>query len=127
TTHHRRRDGLALPRGGAAALAARGLLLRGRAALAGGRAGRARARLLAAAARRARGVRDARGALLRHPLLLQLLVLLLVFDRCSFTWHVRRFPLLGAVKRHALRATLYAWTSRARTRGSRSTGRPHGP
>src|SRR5947208_11064287 len=37
------------------------------------------------------------------------------------------FPLLGAVKRHALRATLYAWTSRARTRGSRSTGRPHGP
>src|SRR5205823_7698461 len=74
---------------GLAALAARGLLLRRRAAL-GGTA--ARARLLAAAARGARRVGDPRRALLRHALVLQGLVLLLVLDAWPFVGHVRRFP-----------------------------------
>src|SRR6266576_2561381 len=84
-----RRRYLALPGCSLAALAAGGLLLRRRAAL-GGVA--ARAGLLAAAARRARRVGDLRRSLLRHPLVLQGLVLLLVLDVCSFIGHAWRFP-----------------------------------
>src|SRR5919198_1981075 len=84
---------LALPRGRAAALAARGLLLRGRAALLrGALGGAAGAGLLAASARRARRVRDLRRALLRHAFLLELLVLLLVLDVCALVGHVERLP-----------------------------------
>src|SRR6266498_4308242 len=78
---------LALARGGLAALTAGGLLLRGRTALARAGAGRPRVRLLAASARSARRVGDPRRALLRHPLLLQLLVLLLVLDAWSLAGH----------------------------------------
>src|SRR5438477_4444807 len=85
--------GLAVPRGGAAALAAGGLLLRGRAALLrGALGGAAGAGLLAAPARGARRVRDLRRALLRHALLLELLVLLLVLDVRAFTGHAARIP-----------------------------------
>src|SRR5207237_2709805 len=77
-----------LARGCLSALAARGLLLRGRAALLGARARRRGVGLLAAAARRAGRVRDLRRALLRHPLFLQLLVLLLVLDAPTFVWHL---------------------------------------
>src|SRR5438445_276574 len=48
-------------------------------------------RFLAAAARRARRVRDLRRALLRHPLLLELLVLLLVLDARSLAGHAASF------------------------------------
>src|SRR6266540_3475965 len=107
-------DRLALACGGAAALAACGLLLRSRSALARGGTGRARVRLPAAPARGTGRVRDPRGALLRHPLLLELLVLLLVLDAGSLAGHrgapfvvgSRAFPLLGATKHAALRATL---------------------
>src|ERR671914_2198825 len=67
----------ALARGGLAALAARGLLLGGGAAL---RGAAARAGLLAATARGAGRVGDLRRALLGHPLVLERLVLLLVLD-----------------------------------------------
>src|SRR5919198_1643840 len=86
---------LALPRGRAAALAAGGLLLRGRAALLGGAAG---AGLLATPARGARRVRDLRRALLRHALLLELLVLLLVLDVGAFIGHATYVPCLRAIK-----------------------------
>src|SRR5919198_1664215 len=79
----------ALARCGLAALAAGGLLLRGRATLARARARRPRVRLLSATARRAGGVRDPRRALLRHALFLELLVLLLVFDACALVRHLR--------------------------------------
>src|SRR5205814_2308712 len=65
------------------------LLLLGRAAPARAAAGAAsRARLLAAAARCARGVGDLRGALLGHALLLQAFVLLLVLDVGTLRGHV---------------------------------------
>ncbi len=59
----------------------------GRAALATRCAARAGAGRLAAAARRAGRVRDLRRALLRHPLVLQPLVLLLVLDARSLAGH----------------------------------------
>src|SRR5438552_11256045 len=49
-------------------------------------------RLLAAAAGGARRVRDLRRPLLRHALLLQLLVLLLVFDAWSLSRHGLTVP-----------------------------------
>src|SRR5438128_1413394 len=70
-----------------AALAPGRLLLRGRAALRGA-ALRARGmRLLAAVLRRVGRVRDLRRALLRHPLLLQRLVLLLVLHVRALARH----------------------------------------
>src|SRR5205085_8920060 len=89
-----------LPRGRLAALAACRLLLGSRAALRRAAAGTAAARpgLLAAAGRRARGVRDLRRALLRHALLLQLLVLLLVLDVRLLARHWSP-PLLGSSHR----------------------------
>src|SRR5688500_8653409 len=75
------RPALRLARGGLAALAAGGLLLLGRAALAAVALARgARARLLAAAARGALGVRDRRRPALAHALLAEALVLLVVLD-----------------------------------------------
>src|SRR5439155_1494265 len=76
-----------LPRRSSAALAARGLLLGCRPALARIAPGRARAGLLPAAARSAGRVRDPRGTFLRHPLFLELLVLLLVLDAWSLVRH----------------------------------------
>src|SRR5215211_7559158 len=72
-----------------AALAARGLLLGARSALL-----RAAARTapLAATARGARRVRDPRGALLGHPLVLERLVLLLVLDAWSLVGHAGPVP-----------------------------------
>src|SRR5439155_18442766 len=71
-----------------AALAAGSLLLRRRAALRARAPRRARSRLLAAATRSAGGVRDLCRALLRHPLVLQRLVLLLVLDACALSRHM---------------------------------------
>src|SRR5205814_4040333 len=76
-----------LARGRLAALAAGGLLLRRRPALRRTAPRGARVRLLAALARRARRVRDLRRALLRHALVLQGLVLLLVLDAWSLARH----------------------------------------
>src|SRR5579862_3835101 len=84
---------LTLGRGCAAAFAAGGDLLRVRAALRRAAARGRRVRLLAAAARGARRVCDPRRPLLRHPLLLQLLVLLLVLDARSLVGHATPFPL----------------------------------
>src|SRR6184192_2978858 len=80
-------SGALLARGRLAALAAGRLLLRGRAALRRAAPGAAGAGRLAAAARGALRVRDLRRPLLRHPLLLQLLVLLLVLDARSLSRH----------------------------------------
>src|SRR4051812_3153607 len=79
---------LGLSRGGLAALAAGGFLLRRRPALLRARARRGPgAGLLAAAARRAGRVRDLRRPLLRHAFVFQLLVLLLVLHVCAFAGH----------------------------------------
>src|SRR5439155_8848024 len=78
---------LTLPGACPAALAAGGLFLGCRAALARVAPGRARAGLLPAAARRAGRVRDPRGTFLRHPLFLELLVLLLVLDARPLVRH----------------------------------------
>jgi len=91
---------LRLSCGSAAALASGRLLLRGRPALRRVAAPGAGAGRLAAAARRSRRVRDSRRALLRHPLLLQLLVLLLVLDARSLVRHrylLPNVPILGRV------------------------------
>src|SRR5205814_5363026 len=68
-----------------AALAAGSLLLRRRPTLRAAAPARARVRLLAAAARRTGRVRDPGRALLRHALVLQGLVLLLVLDAWSLS------------------------------------------
>src|SRR5437763_10754947 len=83
----RRRRALRLARRRLAALAAGGLLLGGRPALRRAAARVRRMRFLPAAARGARRVRDSRGPLLRHTLVLQRLVLLLVLDVGSFVRH----------------------------------------
>src|SRR5581483_4125320 len=90
------RVGLRLARGGLPALAAGGLLLRGCPTLRRAAARARRVRRLAAAARRAGRVGDARGALLRHALVLQRLVLLLVLDVGAL---VRHRPLLRSTLR----------------------------
>src|SRR3954451_16797544 len=81
-THHARTS-LMTPSGltcrRLSALPSGGFLLRGRTALRRVAAPARRVRLLAAATRRARGVRDLRRALLRHALVLQRLVLLPFF------------------------------------------------
>src|SRR4029453_9669134 len=78
---------LALLGRGAAARAAGGLLLRRRAALLRARPGRGGIRLLPASARRTRRVGDLRRALLRHALVLERFVLLLVLDVCLLARH----------------------------------------
>src|SRR5688500_6202303 len=102
--------GLRLPRGRLAALASRGLLLRGRAALTRAATG---AGLLASAARGARRVRDLRRALLRHAPVLQGLVLLLVLD-------------VGGLARHREPPTArsFARSRRSACRGRRVRRRP---
>src|ERR671914_1916664 len=87
-----KRARLGLAGRGAAAFAAGGLLLRGRPALFRARAGARGGGLLSAAARRARRVRDPRRALLRHALLLEAFVLLLVLDARSFVRHAGAIP-----------------------------------
>src|SRR4051794_32647909 len=86
---------LRLVRGRLAALAAGGFLLRGRSALrrvaARGAGGAGR---LAAAAGRAGGVGDLRCALLRHALVLQRLVLLLVLDVAALSGHELKMPIV---------------------------------
>src|SRR6266498_3844962 len=78
----------ALARGGLAALAARGLLLSGRPALRGAAPGARGMRHLPTSTRRAGGIRDLRRALLRHALVLERLVLLLVLDvGFLVSWH----------------------------------------
>src|SRR5687767_7076159 len=105
----------------ASTLAARSLLLGRRPALLGAAA---RARLLAAVARRLRRVGDARSALLRHALVLQGLVLLLVLDARSFVRHVSpfrldgRFPECASLNRivaHAARRAGARWLERPLT------------
>src|SRR5205814_4789945 len=110
------------------------LLLSGGAALLGGGAGRARVRLLPAATRCARRIGDSRRSLLRHALLLQLLVLLLVFDARSLPGHrslLRRlspgvFPCSERpnVTSSALRS--HSW-NRAKNPGNQSAGKLPGP
>src|SRR5689334_15254976 len=70
-----------------AALAACCLLLGGRSALRGRRSARRAVRCLAAPARGSGRVRDPRGALLRHPLVLERLVLLLVLHVRALVRH----------------------------------------
>src|SRR2546423_7990509 len=91
-------------------------------------------RLLPAAARRARRVRDLRRALVRHPLLLQRLVLLLVLHVGTFGGHPSLlwsfsaplvFPCSERTNqpRSALRSGTWG---RGGTRGNRSAGRQPG-
>src|SRR5437773_12485196 len=86
----RRRSG-SLARCGLAPLAAGGLLLGGGRALAGGLPSVARARALPSPARGSRRVGDLGRALLRHPLLAQAFVLVLVLDAWPLVWHRASF------------------------------------
>src|SRR5690242_2951125 len=88
-----REEALRLVRSRLAALAAGGFLLRSRAALRRVAARGTGTRGLATAARRSRRIRDLRRALLRHPLVLQRLVLLLVLDVCALVGHELQIPL----------------------------------
>src|SRR3954467_13443658 len=104
-----------------AALAAGGLLLRGRAALARVAAG---AGLLAAAARRAGRVGDPGGALLGHPLVLQRLVLLLVLDVRLLGGHLRLLRVGRCPRRAAPSAARRPRAPRRPARARRRDGRP---
>src|SRR5918994_2834373 len=75
------------------ALAAGGLLLRGRPALLRRAPALPRARCLSTPLRRSGGVGDPRRALLRHPLLLQRFVLLLVLDARPLVRHRDHLPI----------------------------------
>src|SRR5205814_666390 len=112
---------LALAGGGLAALASCGLLLRRRSGLRGRRASGRGAGVLAAATGRAGGIGDLRCPLLRHPLLLELLVLLLVLDVRALVGH-------SASSRSIRRCAGQRGRSRCRRpRGPRPPGRGSRP